>query len=163
MCNRSRLNLHSSGVGLGTMCTSLHSLAVECLITPNSSSWSYCCLILDCFSTECVRGGSLCLLDFHFVSSILMDMGGTSADSARTVVSKMSEFSSHRARNFRCRLGGPFILIKSIIDEPVVAGCGLYSNGSSVNSISSSSSTDSMMSLRCLIVAKVGSCLPGFG
>ena len=69
-----------------------------------------------------------------------------SADSARTVVSKMSEYS---ALNFRCRLGGPFILIKSIIDEPVVASCGLYSNGSSVHSIWS------MISLRCLIVAKV--------
>ena len=90
-----------------------------------------------------------------FRSSILMDMSGMSADSARTVVSKMSEYSSHKALNFRCRLGGPFILIKSIIDEPVVADCGLYSNGSSVNSISSLSSTDSMMSLRCLIVAKV--------
>ena len=31
----------------------------------------------------------------------------------------------------------------------------LYSNGSSVHSISSSSSTDAMISLRCLIVAKV--------
>ena len=71
----------------------------------------------------------MCLLEFHFVSSILIDMDEISAGSTRTVVSKISEYSSHRALNFRCRLGGPFILIKSIIDEPVVASCGLYSNG----------------------------------
>ena len=68
-----------------------------------------------------------------FVSSILMDMGGISAGSARTVVSKIFEYFSHRALNFRCRLGGPF---KLIIDERLLAGCGLYSNGSSVHSIS---------------------------
>jgi hypothetical protein len=79
------------------------------MITLNSSRFSHCCLIWDCFSTECVRGGSLCMLDFHFVSSILMDMGGMSAGSARTAVSKMSEYSSHRARNFCHRLGGPCI------------------------------------------------------
>ena len=49
------------------------------------------------------------MLDFHFDSSILMDMGGISTYSARTAVSKMSEYSSHRARNFRRRLGGPCI------------------------------------------------------
>ncbi len=90
------------------MCTWLHSLAVECLTTPNSNSWSHCCLIWECFSTECVRGGSLCLLDFHFVSSILMDLGGMSVDSARTAVSKMSEYSSHRARNFWVSLPATF-------------------------------------------------------
>ena len=86
---KSRVNLNSPGVGLGTMCTWLHSLAVECLMTPNSSSLSHCCLIWDCFSTECVRGGSLCLID----------MGGISAG-----ISKISEYSSHRALNFRCSI-----------------------------------------------------------
>lgn len=152
---KSKVNLHSPGVGFGTMCTWLHSLAVECLITPNSSSLSHCCLIWDCFSTECVRGGSLCLLDFQFVSSTLIDMGGMLAGSALTAVAKISEYSSHRARNLSRKLGGPSIWIRSTSVEPSLDGCALLSNGSSVHSISSSSSTDSMISLRCLIVASV--------
>jgi hypothetical protein len=39
-------------------------------------------------------------LPFRFVN--FNDMGGISTDSTRTAVSKMSEYSSHRARNF-CR------------------------------------------------------------
>jgi len=146
--SKSKVNLHSP-------CFWHVHLAMECLITPFSSSLSHYCLIWNCFSTECVRGGSLLFLDFHFVSLTLINMGGMLAGSPLTAVAKISEYSSHRARNFSHKLGGPSIWIKSISVEPSLDGCALFSNGSSVHSISSSSSTDSMIWLGCLIAASV--------
>ena len=106
---KSSVNRHSPGVGFGTMCTWLHSLAVECRITPNCSNLSHCSLICVCFSTECDRGGSLCLGDFHFASSMFIVMAGMSADSLRTDVAKTSQNSAHSALNLRCKLSGPSI------------------------------------------------------
>ena len=107
---KSIASLHSPGdVGLGTMCTWLHSFATDISIISKSKSIFICFIISACFSGPCCRGGRRFLPCSHFVSSTSIFISGKLAGLPRTVVEKISLYSLHSDLSLVCSSSDPSI------------------------------------------------------